>query len=118
MIANKTEPGGVAAGAVTVIARPARPRTESIAVQSAHPPEIITGREQIRRDHEIGAGDALKQQHTEAARESRIGIDVELVSGHLRIGRIGPVEEERKRNGGTGRRRDGAQARAGPEPRS
>src|SRR4030095_7207970 len=73
-----------------------RPRPKSVAMQCTYAPEIFTRRKKIRRDHEIRAGDARKKEHAETSGEVWVGIDVEIVAGHLRIRGIRPIEKERK----------------------
>ena len=62
-------------------------------MQRADSPKVAAGRK-IGGEHVIGAGDVLDQKHTELAAEIWIGIDVEVVTGDLRICRVGPIKSE------------------------
>ena len=64
-------------------------------MQSAHTPKIISRREQIPRDHVIGAAWA-QQQNTRSGREIGTCVDFNVVARHLRVRSIRPIEKEWK----------------------
>ena len=89
---------------------PSRPETGHVAVQCTHTPKIISRREQIPRDHVIGAAWAHQQDHS-SKREIGTCIEFEVVAGHLRIRSIRPIHKEWKPHSCSGSRRDGRHAR-------
>ena len=74
---------------------PGRPETGHVAMQCTHTPKVISRREQIPRDHVIGAAWAHQQDH---GSQRKIGtcIEFEIVAGHLRVRSIRPIHKEWK----------------------
>ena len=64
---------------------------KSVAMQCTNAPKRYYGRQKIRRDHEIRAGERLSEIIPQIARVIRISIDVEIVAGHLRIRGVRPI---------------------------
>src|SRR5262245_4309863 len=85
---------------------PSRPKTGDVAVQGAHSPEIISRREQVPRDHVIGAAWAYQQS---LGSEPKIGtcVEFEVVARYLRVRSIRPIHKEWKLHGCSASRRDG-----------
>ena len=112
---NRSRPGGVGGAATTRKVTPDDHGPIHVSVLRAHAPEVVAGR-QVRHQHVVGTADVLDQQDAERAVKCRVVVDVEVVARYLRIRGVGPVELERKRDGGVGRRARAAWAAAAPAP--